>query len=474
MKTSKKLIWHTEKRKVKNLVPFEGNPRIMTDKQLEDLKKSVSKFDLVEIPAADTDNKIIAGHQRLKIMQLLGRGEEEIDVRVPNRKLTESEFKEYNLRSNKNTGEWNFDELANFDEELLKEFGFNENELDNIFGLEKADDFDLAKETEKAIQKPHGVKSGDLWQLGEHKLIVGNATDPKAWKRLLGPEKFDFMFTDPPYRLAYCKKRVRKVKTKAGWKIKAEREYESVGQTDSKGKGFGYKGNRIYEGVVQAGGVPEFDEWLSIANQFKNDKGSNVMVFENWRNTPDLWGAIEKYWVIQNMVIWHTPNRTQGFSAKYKFFNRFDVAPVAGDGVNNELDEDGFIEYLENKGQKLIDTYEISLYAKQGKPDWNKDKGTKFWVMGDHVTHATDSASQSGQNLIFGTKPIPVLVPYVKILSPRNGIVMEPFGGSGSTIIAAEIMKRKCRAIELSPLYAEVIIARFERFTGQRATKATK
>ena len=70
------------------------------------------------------------------------------------------------------------------------------------------------------------------------------------------------MFTDPPYRLAYCKKRVRKVKTKDGWKIKAEREYESVGQTDAMGKGFGYKGNRKYEGVVQAGGVPEFDEWL--------------------------------------------------------------------------------------------------------------------------------------------------------------------------------------------------------------------
>ena len=130
---TKKLNWHTEKRKVRDLVPFEGNPRIMNDKQLEDLKKSVSKFDLVEIPAIDTSNKIIAGHQRLKIMLLLGRGDEEIDVRVPSRKLTEAEFKEYNLRSNKNTGEWNFDELANFDEDLLKEFGFDENELDNIF-----------------------------------------------------------------------------------------------------------------------------------------------------------------------------------------------------------------------------------------------------------------------------------------------------------------------------------------------------
>ena len=105
MKTIKKLIWHTERRKIKDLVPFEGNPRTMTDKQTEDLRKSLNRFNLVEIPAIDTNNKIIAGHQRLKIMQLLGRDQKEIDVRVPNRKLTEAEFKEYNLRSNKNTGE---------------------------------------------------------------------------------------------------------------------------------------------------------------------------------------------------------------------------------------------------------------------------------------------------------------------------------------------------------------------------------
>lgn len=238
-------------------------------------------------------------------------------------------------------------------------------------------------------------------------------------------------------------------------------------------KAIGYKGNRKYEGVEQHGGVPEFDEWLSIANEFKNELGSNVMVFENWRNTPDLWGAIEKYWAIQNMVIWHTPNRTQGFSAKYKFFNRFDVAPVGseGDAALNEIDEDEFRNYLEGKGQKLVDTYEISLYGKNGKPNWNKDKGTKFWVMGDHVTHATNSASASGQNLIFGTKPIPILVPYVKILSPRNGIVMEPFCGSGSTMIACEIMKRQCRSIEKSPRYVEVILNRWEKFTGQKAVK---
>lgn len=124
-----KLLWKTERRKINDLIPFEGNPRQMTEKQVEDLKKSIQRFDLVEIPAIDTDNTILAGHQRIKIMQLLGRGDEEIDVRVPNRKLTDQEVEEYVIRSNKNTGEWNFDLLANFDKELLIDIGFSEIEL---------------------------------------------------------------------------------------------------------------------------------------------------------------------------------------------------------------------------------------------------------------------------------------------------------------------------------------------------------
>ena len=106
------LKWQTEKRKISDLIPYKRNPRQMTKKQVEDLKKSLEKFNLAEIPAIDTDNKIIAGHQRLKILKMLGRGEEEIDVRVPNRKLTKEEFKEYNVISNKVIGEWDFDILS--------------------------------------------------------------------------------------------------------------------------------------------------------------------------------------------------------------------------------------------------------------------------------------------------------------------------------------------------------------------------
>lgn len=124
------LTWHTEQRKISDLVPFEHNPRRLTELQAKQLQVSLEKFNLVEIPAINTDNVILAGHQRLKIMQLLGRGEEMTDVRVPNRLLTPEEVKEYVVRSNKNTGEWDFDILANtFDPEALQDWGFSKGEL---------------------------------------------------------------------------------------------------------------------------------------------------------------------------------------------------------------------------------------------------------------------------------------------------------------------------------------------------------
>ena len=122
--------WHTEQRKISDLVPHPENPRQMTEKQVKDLTASLKKFNLAEIPAINTDNTILAGHQRLIIMSQLGRGEEEIDVRIPSRLLSDKEAKEYLIRSNKNTGEWDMDKLANnFDVGELKEWGFEDFEF---------------------------------------------------------------------------------------------------------------------------------------------------------------------------------------------------------------------------------------------------------------------------------------------------------------------------------------------------------
>ncbi|MEW6171349.1 MAG: hypothetical protein AB1472_07335 [Candidatus Omnitrophota bacterium] len=132
----KHLEWHTEKRKISDLTLFEGNPRQMTEKQAKDLLKSLQKFNLVEIPAIDQNNRVIAGNMRIQALQTMGRGNDEIDVRVANRDLTEDEAREYLIRSNKNVGEWDWDLLANFDERVLLEIGFNRNELEDIFDVE--------------------------------------------------------------------------------------------------------------------------------------------------------------------------------------------------------------------------------------------------------------------------------------------------------------------------------------------------
>jgi len=125
-----KITWLNQRRRLGDLIPYDKNPRQLTEKQYDDLKASLGKFNLAEIPAINTDNKIIAGHQRIKILRELEGADYEIDVRVPSRELSKEEYEEYLIRSNKNTGEWDFDILANgFDTEDLVEWGFQENEF---------------------------------------------------------------------------------------------------------------------------------------------------------------------------------------------------------------------------------------------------------------------------------------------------------------------------------------------------------
>lgn len=111
MAKEKKLEWLTEKRKVNDLLPLDINPRKISEAKKQQLIKSIEKFNLAEIPAINKDNTIIAGHQRISALQLIGRGDEMIDVRVPNRQLTRKEVKEYNLISNTHAGDWDFEIL---------------------------------------------------------------------------------------------------------------------------------------------------------------------------------------------------------------------------------------------------------------------------------------------------------------------------------------------------------------------------
>ena len=141
------------------------------EEQVAQLTKSLERFGLVEIPAIDIDNVLVAGHQRMKVMQLLGRGEEEIDVRIPNRKLTEQEFKEYNVRSNKNTGMWDDELLASlFDEQELRDIGFSEQELGM---LDFEDSNDLDDDVVPEVPEEPISKIGDLYEFPDGPIVTG-------------------------------------------------------------------------------------------------------------------------------------------------------------------------------------------------------------------------------------------------------------------------------------------------------------
>ena len=163
------LKFKTEERKVKDLVPYKYNPRKLSAEKKQKLKESLTKFDLAEIPVINTDNVIIAGHQRVVVLLELGRGDELIDVRVPNRTLTEEEFKEYNVRSNIQIGEW--------DEDILKEV-FADFDLDDLgFDFEA-----LGEDLEKATELEGNFDDEGIGYQTQYGVIVtcGNEEEQEA------------------------------------------------------------------------------------------------------------------------------------------------------------------------------------------------------------------------------------------------------------------------------------------------------
>jgi ParB-like chromosome segregation protein Spo0J len=143
-----KIEWHTERRKIRDLEPYESNPRFISKEQLRQLKRSLEKFDYCELIAIQPNNTIIAGHMRVKAMIQLGWGSDEIEVRVPNRMLTDEEAREYLIRSNRNTGEWDWDILGNeFNPADLHDWGFTPEDLHILIDEEEDEKQEEEKET---------------------------------------------------------------------------------------------------------------------------------------------------------------------------------------------------------------------------------------------------------------------------------------------------------------------------------------
>lgn len=419
----------------------EYNPRKHSVEQLEQLKESITRFGLVDPilcnSAEDRKNIVIGGHFRLKVAKTLDyKTVPVVYINIPD---LEKE-KELNIRLNKNTGDFDLNLLAEFDETFLADIGFDSEELDNIFPVdEEKEEFDLQKQLEKLNIENITVKKGDIYELNGSRVCCGDSTVADDVMNLMETEKADMVFTDPPYILDYLKKKTKKVDG-----------------------GFGANNNRKYLGTDE---LPEnFTElWMSnVYNHVAKDNFS-IIVYENWKNIREIWNEMEKYWKVKNMIVWHASNRSQGFPSKYKFFNKYDIAVVgATDNVSVEnIDED---EFLENE-------YETALHAISGKPQWESyEKGKKICPT-DFIDHQTANEKSSGQGVIFGTKPIEILIPYIKVLTKRGDLIMEPFGGSGSTLIASIKMQRRCYIMEKSPIYVEVILKRWEKEVGKKPTK---
>lgn len=163
------LKWQTVQR-LPSEIPYEHNARFLTPEQKQQIAESLKKFGLVEIPAIDTENRIIAGHQRVKLLIESGKGDEPIDVRIPNRPLTDEEYREYLIRSNANTGSWDVDVLAeHFEVDDLADWGLEVSELDMPIKKKKPEEVSPIPELQGSP-----IKRGDIFQLGPHRIIYGN------------------------------------------------------------------------------------------------------------------------------------------------------------------------------------------------------------------------------------------------------------------------------------------------------------
>lgn len=429
---------------VDQLINPDYNPRKWSEENTEELKTSILRYGIVDpllVNSADErKNIVIGGNFRLKVLKELGYTEVPVVyIHIPD---AERE-KELCLRLNKNQGEWDIELLANFDESFLEDIGFESEELDSIFEDDETETiFDLEKELEKVGIENVTVKKGDVYDLDGSRLMCGDSTIESDMLALCGEHKIDMVMTDPPYILDYL---------------------HGKGKHGEAVTGFGAKKNRRY---LETDALPDnFTElWMTNVSKVQAPNFS-IIVYENWKNIRTIWGEMEKYWKVRNMIVWHLPNRNQGYAGKHKFFSKHDIAMVGTSSEETQCDTEPEDDSL------LQNDYETALFAIQGKPHWESyGKGKKFCPT-DFIDYNAADEKSSGQGIIFGTKPIEILIPYIKVLTKRGQLVLEPFGGSGSTLIASIKLHRKCFIMEKSPVYAEVILNRWEKLTGKKRVK---
>lgn len=420
-----KLSWHTETRKVNDLLPFEKNPRTITDKQMEDLKRSLKKFNLAELPAINVDGKIVAGHQRVKALQLLGRGEEEIEVRVPNRQLSKEEFEDYLLTSNRSGGSFDWDILAeNFDIDTLLMTGFDDDDLSRIFddNLEVQDD-QFNEEAELKKIKKTDIKAGDLFALGRHRLICGSSLDLKVVERLMGKAKADIINTDCPF---------------------------NIGLSYDKGTG----GKSSYGGTTNDNKTDaEYRTFVNtiIQNGLKVSKPDCHAFF--WTDERYVWLFQMLY--KQNgldskrLCLWVKQNASPTPKNAFNKVTEFCVYGTRGR------------PFLNNKIHNLNELMNKELTTGNRLPEEILDM-LNIWMVKRLPSTEYQHPTQ---------KPPSLHEKALRRCTKPGDIVLDLTAGSGSILSACEQLKRTAYMCELEPVFTQLIINRYETLTGNKAKK---
>lgn len=389
-----------QKIRIEKLKPADYNPRKdlkPEDEEYQKIKKSITEFGCVEPIIVNTDMTVIGGHQRLKVLKELGY--EELECVILD--LDKNKEKALNIALNKITGEWDNDKL----EELLAELnetdidmnttGFSFDEVDNILKDitgSKEDNFDIDSAYEE-IKEPI-TKPGDIWILGNHRLMCGDSTQKENVLRLMNKQEADMILTDPPYNVDYEGKTVDALKI----------ANDNMNQTE------------FYNFLLD-----------SFRNMFEVTKcGSSIYVFHadteglNFRNAFNAVG-----FKLAQCLIW----------VKNTF--------VMGRQDYQWRHEPILYGWKEGAGHYFIDSRNQSTVLEFDKPSRNAEHPTM--------------------------KPIDLLVYLIKNSSKESDLILDLFGGSGSTLIAAEQVKRICYTMELDPKYCDVIIKRWELLTGKKA-----
>lgn len=398
---------------INELKPYPRNSKEHPEKQIKKIANSISEFGFAQPIVVDKDNTIIVGHGRY--IAALSLGMETVPTLTVD--LNEEQANAYRLADNKlNESEWDMDivieELKGLSLEMIDLTGFNS----NLILETKEDDPDLS-----SVGVPKTVL-GDVYQLGEHKLICGDSTEASTYEKLLGDEKARLIFTDPPYSIDY-----HSVDKKKGGK----------GLTYSSEK-FGGTGGRIFNDDKTPEEALEFyNKVLKQLYDFSTDDVNIYWWYASRLTDINMDAFRENKWHYSQTVIW----------------------------LKNSM--------IFSPGQKFHRIYEPCLMGwKQGQTsyqDFTFSSFTELWTTGlktfaEHLDLWYQKRDNTNQYIHPTQKPVQLAERAIKRTSQAGDIVLDAFGGSGSTLIACDQLKRKARMIELDPKYVDTIVNRWCKY----------